>query len=184
MKVPCESCHSKFKLNSNRVKQTGTLVRCSKCRSVFRVYPPDVVKRRKHPRVKTQNLISYFSFDRNLNLVSHGLGIALDISKGGILLETPYLIKSGLLMLTATDKLKKLIEVKGRLIYSKKEPNGTYLCGIEFIGNEERVKDFITKLIKEYNVQRNSLFITLKKKLYRKNSRSNPSKPLPKIASP
>jgi hypothetical protein len=111
------------------------------------------------------------------------LGIALDISKGGILLETPDSIESGFLMLTATDKFKKFIEVNGRLIYSKKASSGTYLCGIEFIGNDERVKDFITKLIKEYNVQRNNLFIILKKKLCRRNLRSNPHKPLTSIAS-
>jgi len=97
------------------------------------------------------------------------LGIALDISKGGILLETPYSIESSFLVLTAIDKTKKIIEVKGRLIYSKKASRGTYLCGVEFTGNEERVKYFITKLILEYNVERNNLFITLKKKLCGKN---------------
>jgi predicted Zn finger-like uncharacterized protein len=183
MRIACDSCHSKFKLDRKLVKPTGTLVRCSKCRSVFRVYPPDVVNRRKHTRVKTQNLISYFSFDKNRKLISHGLGIALDISKGGILLETPDSIKSSFLVLTATDKMKNLIEVNGRLIYSKKASSGTYLCGIEFIGNDERVSDFIFRLIKEYNVQRNNLFITLKKKLYHKNSRSNSSIPFPSRVS-
>lgn len=172
MRVRCESCHLKFKLDSNLVKPTGTLVRCSKCSSVFRVYPAEIVKFRKHTRVKTQNLISYFAFNKNYKLISHGLGIALDISKGGILLETPYSIESSFLVLTAIDKTKKIIEVKGRLIYSKKASRGTYLCGIEFIGNDERVKYFITKLILEYNVERNNLFITLKKKLCGKNSRS------------
>ena len=174
MLIPCDSCHSTFKLDSNRVKRTGTLVMCSKCQTVFRVYPPDIVKRRKHTRVKTQNLISYFSFNKNRKMISHGLGIALDISKSGMLLETPESIKSGLLLLTATDKMKKIIEVNGRLIYSKKAPTGTYLCGIEFIGREERVKDFITRLIKEYNVQQNNLFITLKKQLYKNSTGPTP----------
>ena len=170
MKVLCESCKSRFKLDSNRIKSTGTLVMCSKCRAVFRVYLPEIVKRRKHPRVKTQNLISYFAFNKNRILISHGLGIALDISRGGILLETANSIESGFLVLTATDKMKKVIEVNGRLIYSKKALSGTYLCGIEFIGSVERITDFITKLIKEYNVQRNNLFITLKKQFYLKNT--------------
>ena len=148
---------------------------CSKCRTVFRVFPPDTVKRRRHKRVKTQNLVSYFSFNKDRKMISHGLGIALDISKSGILLETPESIKSGLVLLTATDKMKIIIEVNGRLIYSKKNPNGTHLCGIEFIGNKERVKDFITRLIKEYNVQRNNLFITLKKQLYKDNTGPNAS---------
>jgi len=173
MQVPCESCQSKFKLDSSRVKPTGTLVMCSKCRTVFRVYPPEIVRRRKHSRIKTQNLISYFSFDSNRKIISQGLGIALDISRSGILLETPDSIKSGFLLLTATDRFKKLVEVNGRLIYSKKASRGTYLCGVEFVGNDQRVKDFITNLIKEYNVEKNNLFITLKNKFYRGNSQSN-----------
>ena len=183
MIISCGSCHSQFKLDSNRVKPTGSLVRCSKCREVFKVYPPSEVNRRKHTRVKTQNLISYFAFDENGKLISQGMGIALDISKGGILLETPYPIVPGLLVITAADKEKNLIEVESNLIYSKKTSIGTYLCGIEFIGIDERVKYFITKLIKEYNVQRNNLFITLKKKLCSRNLRSNPHKPTPTIAS-
>jgi predicted Zn finger-like uncharacterized protein len=163
MKISCESCHFKYKLDSNIVKSTGILVRCSKCGEVFKVYPPSKDNRRKYQRVKTQNLISYFSFDDNGKLISHGLGIALDVSKGGILLETPYPIESGLLVITATDKDKNFVEVESKLIYSKKTSIGTYLCGIEFLGIDERVINFITQLIKEYNFRGNNLFITLKK---------------------
>ena len=165
MKISCEACHFNYKLDSNLVKSTGTRVRCSKCGKVFKVYPPSKGNQRKYPRVKTQNLISYFSFDDSGKLISHGLGIALDVSKGGILLETPYPIESGLLVLTATDKDKNFIEVKSKLIYSKKTSIGTYYCGIEFIGIDERVTNFIAKLIKEYKFRGNNLFIALKKKL-------------------
>ena len=164
MKVPCESCQSTFLLDSSLVKSTGTKVRCSKCREVFKVYPPSVLNRRKTPRVKTQNLISYFTYNEDGSLISHGLGIALDISKGGILLETPYPMEPGSLVLNATDRNKNSIEVKGKLIYSKATSIGTYLCGIEFIGVDERIRDFITRLIKEYHFQGNNLFIALKKR--------------------
>ena len=84
-------------------------------------------------------------------------------------------------MLTAVDKLKKIIEVQGRLIYSKKASRGTFLCGIEFIGNDERVKDFITKLILEYSVQRSNLFIKLKKQLCGNSLSSDPTAPTPSL---
>jgi predicted Zn finger-like uncharacterized protein len=99
MKIPCESCHSVFRLDSSLIKDTGSVVRCSKCRKVFRVYPHQPADPRKSPRIKTRNLISYFSFNKAGKLISEGLGVALDISEGGILLETPYNIKSGLLVL-------------------------------------------------------------------------------------
>jgi len=92
-------------------------------------------------------------------LISHGLGIALDISKGGMLLETTDSIKSGLVVLAATDREKNLFEVRGELAYSKKISTGTYFSGIKFIGVNERVTKFITKLIKEYNYQGYNLFI-------------------------
>jgi predicted Zn finger-like uncharacterized protein len=40
MKIPCVSCQSIFLLDSNLVKPTGSLVRCSKCKYIFLVYPP------------------------------------------------------------------------------------------------------------------------------------------------
>ena len=40
MQIPCISCQSRFRLDNNLVKATGSLVRCSKCKSIFRVYPP------------------------------------------------------------------------------------------------------------------------------------------------
>ena len=181
MRVTCQSCRFNFKLDSTAVKATGTLVRCSKCHTLFRVYPPEMVRYRKHTRVKTQNLISYFAFNKHHRLIAHGLGIAVDISQGGILLETPYSIESSYLVLTAVDKLKNIIEVQGRLIYSKKTSRGTFLCGIEFIGNNERVRDFITKLVLDYSVQRNNLFIKLKKQLCGNGSSAHPETPLPPV---
>jgi predicted Zn finger-like uncharacterized protein len=165
MRITCGSCHSQYKLDRNRLRPTGSLVRCSKCGKVFKAYPVLSSNRRKHKRIKTQNLISYFSFDDKGKLISHGLGIALDVSRGGILLETPNPVKSGLLLLTATDKEKNFIEVKSKLIYSKKTSLGTYLCGIEFMGINERITNFITKLVKEYNFRGHNLYIALKKRL-------------------
>jgi hypothetical protein len=88
---------------------------------------------------------------------------------GGMLLETPYAIERGLLVLAATDRENDLFEVRGSLIYSKKASTGMYLSGIEFIGIDERVKTFITKLIKEYNFQGYDLFIAIAQKIHNLN---------------
>jgi predicted Zn finger-like uncharacterized protein len=165
MIIPCDSCQSTFLLDSNLVKPTGTKVRCSKCREVFRVSPPEPIDRRKHPRVKTSNLISYFSFDETGKLISHGLGIALDISKSGILLETPYAIESGPIVLAALDWKNNLVELKGKLIYSVKESTEMYRSGIEFVGIDERVAEFIMNLIKDYNYRGYNLFIAIGRKI-------------------
>jgi len=172
MIVPCRSCRSTFQLDSGLVKPAGTLVKCSKCQEVFKVYPPEPVDPRKYSRVKTRNLICYFSFDESENMTSQGLGIAMDISKGGILLETPCPIKPGLLVLSATDQDNNLMELRGKLVHSTQTPSGTYLCGVEFVAVDGRVRDFITRLIKEYSFRGSNLFIAVTRKAT--SSRSAP----------
>ena len=165
MIIHCESCQSKFMLDSSLVKPTGSKVRCSKCRKTFKVYPPQSVERRKHPRVKTSNLISYHSFDETGKLISYGLGLALDISKGGILLETPCFVESGPIVLTAIDWEKNIVKVKGKLIYCVKQATELYRCGIEFAGMDLQVSNFITFLIKNHNYQGYNLFIAIGRKI-------------------
>ena len=179
MIISCKSCHSIFKFDSSLLKPTGTLIRCSKCQEVYKIYPTKPDDPRKYPRVKTRNLISYFSFDKTSKLISHGLGIALDIGKGGILLETPYSIRSGLLVLAATDRGNNLIEVKGKLIRSTIASTGTYLSGIKFIGVDGRVTKFITSLIREYIFRGNNLFFDVRHKVHKPNLPPFPHNPTP-----
>ena len=159
MIVQCKSCHSLFKFDSSLIKPNGSWARCSKCQKVFRVYQSNMADRRKHQRVKTQNLISHFSVGETDKFVSEGFGKALNISRGGMLLETPYPIESDQLSLLAVDLEDNVFEINGRLIYSKKSSARMYLSGIAFVGSDEKVATFLAKLVKEYNYQRNNIFI-------------------------
>lgn len=157
MKVCCDTCHSIFELDRRLVKSNGSQVRCSKCQSIFRVYPPDKADRRQFPRTKTRNLIAYVSVDQNGKMISQGLGKTLDISKGGMLLETPYPIETGLISLLAVDKENTLFEIKAELVYCKKTVTGMYQAGFKFIGTELEVLNFVKRLVKEYNFRKNSM---------------------------
>ena len=157
MIIPCKSCESTFRLDSNLLKPNGSKVRCSKCRVVFKVYPPDWGNRRKHKRLKTRNLIAHVSYDTRGKLISQGLSKVLNISKGGMLLETPEPIESGLLSLMATDVENSLIEIDGNLVYCKKSSNGRYHSGVSFLASDDEIKAFVTKLIKEYSIRKRNL---------------------------
>jgi len=161
MEILCKSCHSSFRLDPNILKPTGSNVKCSKCQQVFKVFPSEEISLRKHPRVKTRNLIAYLTFDEHDKVISQGLSKALDISKGGILLETPDPIVSGTISLLAVDLDTKFIDIKGELVYCKKADSGMYHSGIKFVGTDEQVRDFIVGLIKEYNYRRNNLINSL-----------------------
>ena len=117
--------------------------------------------RRKFPRIKTRNLIAHLSVDDNGKMISQGLSKTLDISKGGMLLETPYPIPAARLSLMAVDKDSVLFEIKAELVYCKKSARGLYQAGIKFIGTEVQVINYVTRLIKEYNFRKKTLDIGL-----------------------
>ena len=153
MIISCKSCQTIFRVDSKLVKSSGSKVRCSKCRDIFKVFPPDWVDRRKHERLKTRNLIYHTSYDIMGRVISQGLSKALNISKGGMLLETSEPIESGLLSLMATDMENNLIEIDGNLVYCRKTSTGRYHSGVSFIGKEEEIAVFVAKLIKEYRLR-------------------------------
>ena len=39
MVIECSNCHARFKLADDKIKESGTKVRCTKCREVFTVFP-------------------------------------------------------------------------------------------------------------------------------------------------
>jgi predicted Zn finger-like uncharacterized protein len=157
MKINCDACHASFQLDSKLINSEGSLVRCSKCQSIFRVYAPDTADRRQFPRTKTRNLIAHVSVDQNGKKVSQGMGKALDISKGGMLLETVNPIEAGQISLMAVDKDNNLLEIKAELIYCNETASGKYQVGIKFSGTERQVLNFVKKLIKEYNYRKHSM---------------------------
>jgi len=91
------------------------------------------------------------------NPISQGLSKAIDISRGGILLETPHPIESGMISLMAVGLDNNFIEIKGELVYSKRTNSGMYHSGIKFVDTDNQVKKFVVGLIKEYNNRRNNL---------------------------
>ena len=159
MIIVCKACNSAFRVDDRLIKPTGTRVRCSKCSYLFVAYKKIAFERRKHQRIKTQNLISHLSFDETGTMISEGIGKAVDISKGGMLLETPYHIEAGKLSLMAVDLENNLVEIEGKVIYTKKTFTGMYQSGIKFMVNNGQVDDFIVKLVKEYIYLRRNLFI-------------------------
>ena len=159
MKIPCEKCRSIFRLDNRLIQNNGSKVRCSKCQTVFKVYPETYEERRKFPRIKTRNLIAHLSVDDNGKMISQGLSKTLDISKGGMLLETPFPIPDARLSLMAVDKDSVLFEIQAELVYCKRTAQGMYQAGIKFIGTEKQVVDYVSRLIKEYNFRKKSLYL-------------------------
>jgi hypothetical protein len=113
------------------------------------------MEQRKYPRVETCNLISYLTIRENGEITDQSMGRALNISQGGILLETTRLILSEQISLMTVDLDNNLIEIKGDVIYSKDNGYGMIKNGVRFQGEHNKIIQFATQLIKVFHIRKN-----------------------------
>ena len=110
-----------------------------------------MINKRKNPRVKTSNGVSYICIDENGNGIDQGMGKTIDISLGGILLETSVLIESKYILLATIDLKGNLIEIRGKVAYSRKIESREFLNGIQFLETPERQIKIIAEFIKVHH---------------------------------
>ena len=109
-------------------------------------------EKRKHPRFSTSNSIQYVLFDESRNELERGDGRTLDLSRGGVLLETPHPLRGSLVLLTILDMKGKTIEVEGRVANSRKPEHADfYLTGVEFTDSDDEPINAAIAFIKAFN---------------------------------
>ncbi len=89
-------------------------------------------KERKHNRIESFKLISYTCIDENNNVVSQGMGRTLNVSEGGILLETHVLVAVGTIVSLAIGLEDDLVNLSGKVMHNKPGKKGMFEAGIEF----------------------------------------------------
>ena len=113
------------------------------------------MERRRYPRVKTCNLISYMAIKEDGAVTDLGMGRALDISQNGIFLETPRLVLADYISLMSVDMDNNLIEIKGEVIYSGTRRSGMFGNGIRLVGEHHENIKFATRLVKVFHTRKN-----------------------------
>ena len=106
------------------------------------------IEKRKSPRVKIQNLISYVCLDENGKPIKHLMGTALDISQGGLLLETTQHIEPGNVILITADEQDKIFEINGKAAYCRETGSGKFNVGISFQGTHAENIQFVKCMVR------------------------------------
>ena len=112
-------------------------------------------EKRKYPRIRIYSLISYACLDNDEQVLGQSYGTALDISQGGLLLETVSVVETEYVLLTIIDLEDKLLELKGKVVYCKKADSGKYRTGISFLGTKEKNIQFASMIVRTYHSQKN-----------------------------
>ena len=110
-------------------------------------------ERRKHPRVQIFDPISYLSLDSGSDKLQN-VAVVRDVSQTGIQMEAFVEVKSKELSLMFFDMHRNQIEVKGKVIYCRKNESDQYSIGIQLIGNEAENLRFVKALVKSYHYQK------------------------------
>jgi hypothetical protein len=109
---------------------------------------------REHPRFRSLNLLTYFCIDENRDVVQQGMGRTLDVSEGGILLEThaPIALQHTISLTIGLED--DVTEIDGRAVYSKPGESGKYESGIAFYGKNKEGLRVLRKYIKAFIEQK------------------------------
>ena len=108
-------------------------------------------ERRKYPRVPICDPISYITMDSKGNHLSQNLGAVQNASQNGMKLETFDPIKTKFALISFVDLDKKLVEIKGRIVYTRRNKSGKFESGISLQGSPAEKLKFIKKLVRTYH---------------------------------
>ena len=110
-----------------------------------------VTERRKYQRVKTQNELSYVCIDDRGKPTERRMGTAIEISQGGLFMETHNPLKPKDALLITIDIKGELVPIKGRVVHCRTDDSGKSRAGIQFLEFNEKILSFVTSLIKTYS---------------------------------
>ena len=117
-------------------------------------------ERRKYPRVQIFDPISYLSLDSDGKTIHQNVAVVRDVSQTGVRIEAFMEVKAKNLSLMFFDMHKNQIEVKGKVVYCKKNEYGQFSIGIQLIGNEAENLRFVRALVKSYHYQKEKSHLT------------------------
>ena len=89
--------------------------------------------KRLHSRIDALNLIAYDCMDEDGQVVMHGMGRTLNVSEGGILIETHVQIEQQYDALLSIGLENDLIDIKGKVVSSKPGKADKFESGIKFL---------------------------------------------------
>lgn len=112
-------------------------------------------EKRRYHRAEAVKLISYEGFHVDGHSFEQGMGKTLDISQGGILIESQVPVKSKHILITAMNAQEEVINIKGKVIYSREAGPKIFHSGIRFMDTNEKNRKIVMEIIKAFLQEKN-----------------------------
>ncbi len=111
------------------------------------------IENRRNPRIDALSLVSYTLMDDNGRALGRGMGRTLNISDGGILLETHSPVNPFDILGLDIGLRDNLVNMMGRVIY-RKSGASIHEIGIRFLEAGERQHRMLSSFVSMYHAQK------------------------------
>ena len=109
-----------------------------------------MANKRKYPRVNIRVLASFDCYNEDGELFYQKLGVILDISIGGMLIETDDIIKANYVEIVFINHEHSLMSIVGSIVHSRKSENGKAKTGLCFHGADTENVEIAANLIRAH----------------------------------
>jgi len=110
-------------------------------------------ERRRYIRPESLNLLDYIVVDEQGVQGEYSMGRTLNISVGGILMETHVKLQVGQQVMISLGLEDELVDVMGRIVHSKDQHDGMFHNGIEFFHASVEDRRIINKYVEAFHQQ-------------------------------
>jgi hypothetical protein len=98
-------------------------------------------------RTESSNLISYLCLDEDNHEIMQGMGKTLNVSEGGILMETHVSIDPCYIVSLSIALENELMDFMGKIVHYREREDGKFESGIDFMELDEEKRGFLRQYI-------------------------------------
>lgn len=107
--------------------------------------------RRKSPRIGVRVFASYECYNDDGEVFENDIGVILDVSQGGLRIETVRLIDANYVKVEFVNHANKNLSIVASVVHSRKMKNGKAQTGLCFHGTDTESVEFVSNLIRTYH---------------------------------
>ena len=107
-----------------------------------------MIEQRAHSRMQIRRSIVYIGINHKDQVEVQGVGLALDISQKGMMLESSEPIHVNKLYIRSSTDEGDSLEASTQVIYSMLNSPGKYRTGVQFTGVDEKIAHFVAEMMK------------------------------------
>jgi len=113
------------------------------------------IENREHPRVPVFIPVSCVFVDADSNPLYQCMGAIKDVSQSGTGIEVPSFVRSECIAITFVDLGNKVVEIRGKVVFSRATSIGTFKVGVKLLGGKAQIDGFVAKIVRHHHYTKN-----------------------------